>query len=70
VLDFLASSLRAVAFLAGGDGDRKPHETGVIGDGLVIAATRFSAAPAATELARTFLCFVQKMTLRRPVRCT
>jgi hypothetical protein len=29
-----------VAFSAGGDGGVNPHETGVIGDGLVIAATK------------------------------
>jgi hypothetical protein len=37
-----------VAFSAGGDADVNPHETGVIGDGLVIAATRILGRAAAS----------------------
>jgi hypothetical protein len=39
----------AAAFLAGGDGVVNPHETGVIADGLVIAATRDSPGEASRE---------------------
>jgi hypothetical protein len=44
----IAAGLLMVAFSAGGDGVVNPHEPGVIGDGLVIAATRFSARAAAS----------------------